>query len=516
MANTRIPMHKIKEVLRLKHECRLSNRVIGRSLNLGRESVARCLKHAEQIGLRWPLAAEITDSELEARLFPSVQATSVGTRPAPDCQHIYDELRDWKKVNLTLMQLWIEYKDQHPNGYQYTQFCERYHRWRKKLDYCMRQEHKGGEKVFVDYGDGLDLVDPHTGVLTTTQLFVAVWGASNYTYAEAGLSQELPNWIGAHVRALEYFGCAPHVWVPDNLKSGVTKPCWYEPEINRTYADMAGHYGSVVLPARPLHPRDKAKVEAGVLIAKRWILAVLRHRRFFSLQELNAAIRELLERVNMRPLRKLKKSRRELLEAMDRPNAKMLPQHPYEYAEWLKPRVHVDYTVEIKEHYYSVPYQLIHERLDARATARVVEVFHKGSRVAGHVRSHIKYGYTFLEEHRPPEHRSYGEWNPQRFMSWARKFGPSTAALIEKILTGRGNPEMGYRACLGILSRLEKSYGAKRVEAAAARALNFSAYSFRSMHAILKRGLDQQAAGVGPEQPNLPFHENIRGGKYYH
>ena len=516
MANERLPMHKIKEVLRLKYECRLSNRVIGRSLHVGRESVARCLKRAEQVGLTWPLPAELTEGELEARLFPPAEISVSAERPLPDCERIYNELRDWKRFNLTLMQLWIEYKEQHSNGYQYSQFCEHYHRWRKKLDYCMRQEHKAGEKVFVDYGDGIDMVDPNTGELKTTQLFVAVWGASNYTYAEASLSQELPNWIGAHVRALGYFGRAPHVWVPDNLKSGVTKACWYEPEINRTYADMATHYGSVVLPARPLHPKDKAKVEGGVLIAKRWILAVLRHRRFFSLQELNTAIQELLERLNMRPLRKIKKSRRELFEALDWPNAKLLPQHPYEYAEWLKPRVHVDYTVEIKEHYYSVPYRLIHERLDARATAHIVEVFHKGQRVASHVRSYVKYGYAFLEEHRPPKHRIYGEWSPERFISWARKFGPSTAALIEKILTGRGNPEMGYRACLGILSRLEKSYGAKRVEAAAARALSFSAYSFRSMHAILKRGLDQQALGVGPEQPSLAFHENIRGGEYYH
>lgn len=516
MANERLPMRTVKEVLRLKYEGRLSNRAIGRSLGISRPTVAEYLKRANVAGICRPLPADMPEQELEARLFPPVQPAVDDARPVPDCQHIYDELRDWKKLNLTLMQLWIEYKEQNPNGYQYTQFCRYYHRWLKKLDYCMRQEHKGGEKVFVDYGDGLELVDANTGALAKTQLFVAVWGASNYTFAEASLSQELPNWIGAHVRAVEYFGCAPRIWTPDNLKSGVTHACFYEPEINRSYGDMVTHYGGVVLPARPLHPKDKAKVEAGVLIAKRWILAVLRHRQFFNLQELNVAIRDLLEKLNTRQMRKIKKSRRELFAEIDRPNGKTLPEHAYEYAEWFKPRVHIDYTVEIKEHYYSVPYRLIHERLDARLTAHVVEVFHKGQRVASHPRSYVKYGYTFLEEHRPPKHRAYNQWSPERFISWAKKFGPATTALIEKILTSRGNPEMGYRACLGILSRLEKSYGAQRVEAAAARALSFSTYSFRSMHAILKRGLDRQSAGSAGEQPGLPFHDNIRGGEYYH
>mgnify|MGYP001617318462 FL=1 len=345
---------------------------------------------------------------------------------------------------------------------------------------------------------------------------MAVWGASNYTYAEAGLSQELPNWIGAHVRAFEYFGCAPHTLVPDNLKSGVAKVCYYEPEINRTYGDMAECYASAIVPARPYHPRDKAKVEAGVLISKRWILAVLRHRTFFSLEELTAAMRELLERLNARLLSKMKKSRRELFEALDRPNAKKLPAHPYEYAEWLKPRVHVDHCVEIKEHYYSVPYRLIHERLDARVTARIVEFFHKGSRVAGHVRSYVRYGHTILEEHRPPRHQKYGEWRPERFAAWAAKTGPATAALVVKIMTSRGNPEMGYRACLGILSRLGKSYGAQRLEAAAVRALKFNTCSYQSMRAILAKGLDKQQPGAPAQQASLPFHDNIRGGEYYH
>ena len=282
MANRRLPVRKIKEVLRLKYACGLSKREVARSCNVARSTVGDYLMRARAAGLSWPEAAELGDSDLEARLFPTEHVPSSVHRPPPDCDYIYHELRRYKSVNLTLAQLWLEYKEKHPEGYQYTQFCEYYRRWRDKLDYCMRQEHRAGEKVFVDYSDGLAIVDLATGELIPTQLFVAVWGASNYTYAEATLSQTLPDWIGSHVRAFAYFGCLPRVLVPDNLKSGVNDPCFYEPELNPTYADMAGHYGCAVLPTRPRKAKDKAKVEAGVLIAQRWILAVLRHRTFFS------------------------------------------------------------------------------------------------------------------------------------------------------------------------------------------------------------------------------------------
>jgi transposase len=379
----------------------------------------------------------------------------------------------------------------------------------------MRQEHRGGEKLFIDYSDGLSIVDALTGDLTLTQIFVAVWGASNYTYAEATLSQTLPNWIGSHGRAFEYFGCVPRVLVPDNLKSGVSKACKYEPELNPTYADMAEHYGCAVLPARPRKPRDKAKVENGVLIAKRWILAVLRHRTFYSLAELNDAIRECLERLNTRPLRRAKQSRRELFEAIDRPNALSLSPRPYEYAEWYKAKVQLNYHIEVDRHYYSVPYQLLHERLDIRLTATIVEAFHKGGRVAAHVRSHVKGGYTTLPEHMPPEHRFYAEWNPARFIQWAGKTGESTARLVETILATRPYPEQGYKACLGIIN-LTRDFEPARVEAAARRALKFKACSYRSMKAILSAGLDRQPDnGEQHGLPGLPPHQNIRGQEYY-
>ncbi len=508
-------MRKIKEVLRLKYDSNLSGREISRSCQVSRSTVADYLMKAKAAGISWPEATALTDTQIEERLFPVKRIPRSVKRPEPDCEYIYDQLRTYRKFNLTLVQLWLEYKEQHPDGYQYSQFCDLYRHWRGKLDYVMRQEHRAGEKAFIDYSDGLSILDLATGELILTQLFLAVWGASNYTYAEATLSQTLAEWIGSHRRSLEYFGCVPRVLVPDNLKSGVSKACKYEPELNPTYADMAQHYGCAVLPARPRKPRDKAKVEAGVLIAKRWILAVLRQRSFYSLAELNAAIRECLERLNSRPMRRLKKSRRELFETVDRPNALPLPVRPYEYAEWYKARVNVDYHIEVGHHYYSVPFQLLREKVDVRLSATTVEAFRKGERIAAHTRSDLRGGYTTVKEHMPREHRSYAEWSPSRFIDWAGKTGVATAGLVEKILATRPYPEQGYRACLGII-RLGRHYQPERVEAAAERALKFNACSYRSMKAILAAGLDQQPAGrESSSQMSLPLHQNIRGGEYY-
>jgi transposase len=465
--------------------------------------------------VNWPDAADLTETELEERLFPNEHLASSVQRPPPDCDYIYDQLRRYRNVNLTLTQLWLEYKEKHSDGYQYTQFCAYYHRWRGRLDYCMRQEHRAGEKTFIDYSDGLAIVNHLTGELIPTQLFVAVWGASNYTYADATLSQTLPDWIGSHVRAFQYFGCLARMLVPDNLKSGVNKACFYEPELNPTYAEMAEHYGCAVLPARPYRPRDKAKAEVGVLIAQRWILAVLRQRTFYSLTELNAAIRECLERLNTRPMRRLGKSRRDLFETIDRPNALPLPPRAYEYAEWLKATVNIDYHIEIDHHYYSISFQLLRERLDVRLTATTVEAFHKGERVAAHVRSYVKGAHTTLREHMPPEHQQYAEWSPSRFIQWAGKIGVATAQLVEKIMAARTYPEQGYRACMGII-HLGQHYEPERVEAAAKRAIKYNTCSFKSVSAILAAGLDRQMdEGETPRQLTLPEHGNIRGKGYY-
>lgn len=516
MAYPRLPMRKIKDVLRLRHENGRSQREISRACGIAKTTVRECLKRAQRAGIGWPLPEGLSESDLEARLFPAPSASS-SPRPAPDCRYVYDELRKHRKFNLTLNQLWLEYREQHPeNGYGYTQYCEHYRRWRGKLDYVMRQEHRAGEKLFVDYGEGLSIVDAKTGELIPTHLFVGVWGASNFTYAEASLTQKLPAWIGSHVRAFEYFKCVPRAVIPDNLKSAVNKPCFYEPELNPSYAEMGEHYGTAILPARVRKPRDKAKAENGVLVSKRWILAVLRNRTFFSLAELNAAIRELLEVLNDRKMRKLKKSRRELFESLDRPAAKSLPARPYQFAEWLGPRVNIDYHIEVDRHYYSVPFQLIREKLDIRLTAHTLEAFFKGKRVAAHARSYVKGGYTTLKEHMPPSHRKFAEWTPSRMVAWAKKSGPFTAQLVERVLATKAFPEQGYRACLGII-KLGERYEEGRLEAAARRALSFNAISYRSVRSILANGLDRRTeTDSDASQGVLPLHENIRGGGYYH
>lgn len=514
MAYPRLPMRKIKEVLRLKH-AGLSDREIARSCQLARSTVADYLARAAEAGLSWPLTDPSDEAGVEKRLFPPAASPIHKSRPLPDFAYIDAELRDWRKVNLTIQLLWHEYRERHLEGFGYAQFCKLYARWRGKQDYCMRQIHRGGEKLFVDYCDGLSIVDAATGELIQTQLFVAVWGASNFTYVEAALSQDLPSWIGAHVRAFDYFGCVAKAVVPDCLKSGVSKACRYEPEINPTYADLAAHYGAAVLPARPRHPRDKAKVEVGALIAQRWILAVLRKRVFFSIAEINAAVRELLERLNARALRKLKQSRRQLFEALDRPAALPLPARPYEYAEWRKVRVNVDYHVQLERHFYSAPFQLIGQTLDARLTAATVEVFHKGQRVAAHARSDKPNLHTTVAAHMPPEHAKHLDWSPPRLVAWAAKTGPSTARLFEAIMSSREHPEQGYRSCLGIL-RLGRSVGPERLEAAAARALRFKLFSFKAVRSILAARLERQQDADAPAQPALPLHDNVRGGQYYH
>jgi transposase len=513
MAQERLPMRKIKEVLRLTFERGLSQRQVAASCSVAQSTVIEYLRRARKAGLSWPLPEDLGEAALEGMLFHTAAASP--TRPMPDFQHVHDELRRHRRVNLTLMQLWDEYRQKHTDGYEYTQFCEHYRRWRGKLDYVMRQEHRAGEKLFVDYGDGLYVTDPATGVLTMTQLFVGVWGFSNYCYAEASLSQALPCWIASHVRAFSYFGCAPYVLVPDNLKPGVSKACRYDPDINPTYAELAAHYGTAVMPARAGKPRDKAKVEAGVLVAKRWILAVLRNHVFFSLAEMNAAIRGLLERLNSRKLNKLQKSRRELFDSQDRPAAQTLPERVYQFAEWRKPRVNLNYHVEVEHHYYSVPCRLLREQLDVRLTATTFEAFHRGERMAAHVRSYVVGGYTTLREHMPSEHQKFAEWTPERILAWTGKAGTATTEVAGKILASKAFPEQGYKACLGLVHQGER-YGADRLEAACRRALRYNTCTFRSIKSILARGLDRQAGPEQPQQETLPFHENVRGKEYYH
>ena len=428
-------------------------------------------------------------------------------------EYLYQEL---KRKGVTLQLLHMEYKEREPSGYQYTQFCRLYRAWQRHLDVVMRQEHRAGEKLFVDFaGQTIPITDPATGEITGAQLFVAVLGASNYTYAEALPSQELPHWIAAHVHAFAFIGGCVRLIVPDNLRAGVTRAHRYEPDINPTYAEMAAHYGAAVIPARPRRPRDKAKAEQGVLLAERWILAALRHRTFFSIAEANEAIRERLAWLNGRPFKKLPGSRAILFAELDRPALRPLPAQPYEYAVWKTATVNVDYHVEVDRHWYSVPYQLVGEGCDIRVTAAIVEVLHHGRRVASHRRSGEQRRFTTDAAHMPEAHRRHAEWSPSRIVRWAEQTGPATAALVASIMASRPHPEQGFRSCLGIM-RLGRRYGPERLEAAAARALAIRALSYRSVESILKGGLDGlPLPGSEPVTTTIGDHANVRGAGYY-
>lgn len=505
-------MRKNKEILRLRHELNLSSRQIAASLNISHSTVGDLLRRAQAAGLSWPLPEELDDTALQTKLYPG-NPVPARARPEPDMEWVHRELR---REGVTLQLLWAEYKQANPDGYQYTQFCERYHRWSRKLNLVLRQSHRAGEKTFVDFaGQTVPVVDPKTGEVRHAQIFIAVLGASNYTYAEATWSQDLWAWIGAHCRAFEYFGGVTAILVPDNLKSGVSKASRYEPEINPTYAEMASHYGTVVIPARPRKPRDKAKAEAGVLLVKRWILAVLRNRRFFSLAELNAAIAELLQVLNNKRFQKLAGTRRSLFETLDRPALKPLPPQRYELAEWKRARANIDYHIQVDQNYYSVPHQLVHAELEVRLTANMVEVFHGGKRVASHIRSYGKGCFVTDPQHRPAAHARHLEWTPSRIVRWAESVGPHTAQLVSTILESRPHPEQGYRSCLGIL-RLGSRYTPERLEAAAKRAITVRAVSYGSVKSILERGLDRLPPEPDPSAPApVVHHANVRGPGYY-
>ena len=510
MPAERAPMRKIREVLRLRHACGLSERRIALAVGLSRSTVKNYVERAAAAGIAWPVPADVDDAALERRLFPPVAVAPDAARPLPDWSEVQKEL---KRRGVTLQLLWEEYRAGRTDAYCYSHFCDLHRQWLKTVSPTMRQTHVAGEKLFVDWaGATVPVFDLVTGEERRAHIFVAVLGASNYTYAEGRWSEAPPEWIGVHVNALAAIGGVPGAVVCDNLKAGVTAACRYEPGINRTYEEMAAHYGTVVLPTRPRKPRDKAKVEVGVLIVERYVLARLRNRRFFSLAELNVAIREIVADLNARLMGRLGVSRAELLETIERPALKALPTTPYQYAEWKKCRVAPDYHVEVDQHYYSVPSRLIREVVEARLTDTTVEIFHKGSRIASHARSHVRNRHTTVPEHMPSAHRRYAEWTPARH---AASIGPATVALVEAIMRAKPHPEQGFRACLGIL-RLARSYGAARLEAACRRGNDIGATTYGSIASILKTGLDRAyAREPAPETPPIR-HGNIRGTGYYH
>lgn len=512
MATVRLDMRKTREILNLKWSERLTHRQIARSLGVSAGVVGSTMTRVKHAGLTAEAVAELDDEQLERRLY-GVKASVASRASLPTPEHIHNEL---KRPGVTLELLHIEYLEEHPNGLRYTAFCNHYRKWKERQDPRMRQVHRAGEKLFVDYaGKRPRVVDRETGEVRDVELFVAALGASNKIFAEATETQQLEDWIGSHVRAFEFFGGVTRALVPDQLKSAVTKADAYEPLINRSYADMARHYGCVVMPARPAKPRDKAKAEVAVQIAERWILAKLRNELFYGLGELNRRIRQLLDQLNERPMKKLGGvSRNELFERIERAELKQLPEIRYELARWHKARVNIDYHIEYDKHYYSVPHQLLKEAVEVRATRQTVEVFHRGKRVASHRRGRPLSGHTTNPEHMPASHRAHMEWSPSRLISWGEKIGPHTKLMVERILIERTHPEQGYRSCLGIL-RLGKTYGEERVEAACERALLVNARSYQPVKAILKNGLDRQTGDLDEPTTAIPSHENVRGADYY-
>ena len=508
MARTRLSMRKIREALRLKASG-LSYRTIARACLIGKETVREYLGRAAEAGLTWPLPEGLGEEELERRLFPR-EPVSVRKEAEPDWALVHRELR---KKGVTRELLWEEYRVGTLQAYHYSQFCQRYRWWKKVLTPVLRIEHKAGEKMFVDYaGVTVPYTDRAAGEKRDAAVFVAALGASSLTYAEAQDSQELANWISGHVHAFEYIGGVTEALVPDNTKTGVTSACFYEPGLNPTYQAFAEYYGAAVLPTRVQAPKHKAKVETAVKIVE-MLLARLRKRQFFSLQEINDALRPLLNELNDRVMEHLGKSRRQLYEELDRPALRPLPAEPFEMAEWAWARVNIDYHVAFAKHNYSVPYRYLHKKVEVRATDRTVEVFYNRERIASHVRDDTPYRYTTQPEHRPEAHRAYLEWNPERFVRWAERAGPFAAEMVRRIMAGRPHPEQGYRASLGLM-RLGTRYGNERLEAACERALSFDLVSYCGVRNILAAGMDRLKAEKTSAQPEKP-HANLRGPRYY-
>jgi transposase len=508
----RLAMRHVREVMRLK-AAGLSIREIGRRVGAVPSTVRLTIRRFEAAGLSWPLADDVADTVLEERLFAGAGAKPGQRRRAePDWAAIHREL---KRKHVTLSILWEEYIASEPHGYRYSRFCELYRAWESRLSVTMRQSHAAGDKLFVDYaGDGVPVVDRLTGEIRNPQIFVAVLGASGFTYAQATWTQGLADWISGHVGAFEAIGGVPALLVPDNAKTAVIKACFYDPQINRSYAEMAAHYGTAILPARPRRPRDKAKVEQAVLVIERWLIGGLRHRIFHSLAELNAAIGAMLHRLNdERPIRRLGVTRRQLFDEIDRPALKALPATPYVFAEWRIRRVSIDYHVDVADHYYSVPHRFVRAEVEVRLTARTVEIFHKGERIAAHQRMSGNHKHTTVPEHMASSHRRYAGWTIERIRKDAAAIGPATLALCNLILDERPHPEQGFRACLGII-RLARSYGRERLEAATSRAIDISARTYGSVKSILANNLDRRPAHR-PADGTAIVHANIRGPRYY-
>ena len=503
-------MRKISEMLRQRHELKRSYRDISTSLNISTGTISDYLSRAKAAGLSWPLPS-LSEEELYAKLFLPAEK-KLPRKEAPDWEWAHRELR---KKGVTLLLLWREYREIHPNGYGYTNFCNNYRAFAKQVSPVMRQVHKAGEKTFVDYaGMKMPWMDPATGEIHEAEIFVGALGASQLTFVEATATQSLSDWIQSHIHMFEDFGGVSEIVVPDNLKAGVTKAHIYDPDINANYQHLGEHYGFAIVPARAAEPKDKAKVENAVGCIERQILAPLRHITFTSIGEINAAIKSKLAVFNDQSFQKMKTSRRELFESLDKPALKPLPKDRYQYAEWCKAKINIDYHFVFDDHYYSVPYRYIHQSVEIRASSKIVECFYQEKRIAVHARSYLRYKFTTVEEHMPPAHRAHAEWTPERIKRWANKIGIKTTQFIDHMIVSRAFPQQAFRSCLGLL-RLGKKFGEERLEKACDRALSVGATRYQQVESILKNKLD--SIPISHVQPSsiVSSHENIRGSLYY-
>lgn len=507
MTQERLTLRKFREILRLK-EAGLSNRAIARACKISNSTVGEYLRRAQAAGLQWPLPEGLSEDELFQKLFPETSREKTPERPLPNWETVREEL---KKKGVTLRLLWIEFRDKHPDGYGYTQYCEYYRNWAKTQSPTGRFPHQGGEELEVDYaGLTVTIVNPETGETRQASVFVATFPASDYVYAEVQPSQELCHWISGHVRAFGFFGGLPKILRPDNPKTGVKSPNYYEPDLNPTYQEMAEYYQVAVLPARVRKPRDKSSVENGVQNVERWVLAPLRHQTFFSEAEANRAIQPLLEGLNNRLMAHLGKSRRQVFEELDQPELRPLPEKPYQFATWKTAKVNIDYHVAFEKHFYSVPHTLIHQQVEIRASERMVEIFHKGLQVALHPRSRVAGRFSTRSEHMPSNHRFILELNADWLLGQAQAVGPQTTQYLTALLRTRAFPEQAYRSCLGVLS-LARKYPGALLEAACQCLQEAHLLSYRD----LKSELERLSHPSTPDNPPA-LHENIRGETYYH
>jgi len=506
MARKKLGMRKIKEVFRLV-EAGLGKSQIKQATGVSRKTIREYVQRSQSAGLSFADCQALEESELIQRLYPEEGKSAP---PAPNVANWEWVHQEMKRKSVTLRLLWEELKEKNAQLCGYSQFCRHYGTWKQTMDLPMRQDHKAGEKVFVDYaGQTVPITDSKTGEIRQAQVFVATLGASNYSYAEASWGQTLPEWLSSHCRMFEYLGGVTELVIPDNLKSEVQKPCRYEPENNPSYQEWAIHYGVAVMPARVRHPQDKGKVENGVQLVERWILAALRNHTFFSLGELNSHLQFLLEKLNQKPFQKLEGTRKSVFEMVDKPALRALPESRYEYAEWKKATVNIDYHVEVDGHYYSVPYRFVKQKVELRITLTTVTIMKDSKQIAAHARSIHKGKHSTVREHMPKNHQEYGDWSPSRILSWGNSLGASCGQVIQKVIEAKDHPVKGYRAALGII-RLEKPYGKARLEAACQRACDCQAYSYHSIKSILEKGLDQKPAEEAPERGLPQDHENLR------